>query len=126
MSEIINVLYVDDEKNNIESFKANFRKDFNVFCAISASQARQIIEENIIHVIISDHRMPGTTGTMLLSEAQENHPDIIRILITGYSDIRTLIEAVNIGRIYKYVEKPFEYQILKENIIEAYEVYHLK
>lgn len=122
----INVLYVDDEENNLVAFKASFRRYFNVFTAISASDAKVILSQNDIHVLITDQRMPETLGTELLAEAVVDYPDQIRILLTGFSDIEAIKDAINRGQIYHYLQKPWNDDALKETIENAYKIYHLK
>ena len=122
----INVLYVDDEENNLQAFKASFRRIFNVFTAISADEGKKILAQNEIHVLITDQRMPGTLGTELLAQAVKDYPDQIRILLTGFSDIEAIKDAINRGQIYHYLQKPWNDQELKETIENAYKVYHLK
>ena len=122
----INVLYVDDEEHNLVAFKASFRRFFTVFTAISAAAAQDILTENQIHVLITDQRMPETTGTELLAQAVKDYPDQTRILLTGYSDLEALKDAVNLGQIFCYLQKPWNDDELKETILKAYQVYHLK
>ncbi len=128
MSEenVINVLYVDDEENNLTSFRAAFRRDFTVFTAISADEAKKILNENEIHVLITDQRMPGTLGTELLAQAVKEYPDQIRILLTGFSDIEAVRDAINRGQIFHYLQKPWNDDELRKTIHEAYKIYHLK
>ncbi|HQV00831.1 MAG: response regulator [Bacteroidia bacterium] len=123
---IIKVLYVDDEAHNLNAFKASFRRVFTVFIALSADEAKQIMSENEIHVLITDQRMPGTPGTELLAYAVKDKPDQIRILLTGFSDMDALQDAVNRGHIYRYLQKPWDDEILRQTIIEAYQIYALK
>jgi response regulator RpfG family c-di-GMP phosphodiesterase len=122
----INVLYVDDEENNLLAFKASFRRFFNVFTAISADEGKKILAENEIHVLITDQRMPGTLGTELLAQAVKDYPDQIRILLTGFSDIEAIKDAINRGQIYHYLQKPWNDADLQKTISEAFQVYHLK
>ncbi|MCD6017115.1 MAG: response regulator receiver [Bacteroidetes bacterium] len=122
----INVLYVDDEENNLISFKAAFRRYFTIFTAVSADEAKIILAQNDIHVLISDQRMPGTLGTELLAEALKNNPDQIRILLTGFADMEAIKDAINKGQIYHYLQKPWNDTELKETIENAYKIYHLK
>jgi response regulator RpfG family c-di-GMP phosphodiesterase len=122
----INVLYVDDEENNLLAFKASFRRNFTVFTAISADEGKKILAENEIHVLITDQRMPGTLGTELLAHAVKDNPDQIRILLTGFSDIEAIKDAINRGQIYHYLQKPWNDNDLRETIENAYKVYHLK
>lgn len=122
----IQVLYVDDEENNLIAFKASFRRDFTIFTALSADEAKKILKETEIHVLITDQRMPGTTGSELLAQTVIDFPDQIRILLTGFSDIDALKDAINRGQIYCYLQKPWNDEELKETIKKAFDIYHLK
>ncbi|MDI1356566.1 MAG: response regulator [bacterium] len=122
----IHVLYVDDEENNLLAFKASFRRFFKVYTAISADEGKTILAENEIHVLITDQRMPGTLGTELLAQAVKDYPDQIRILLTGFSDIEAIKDAVNRGQIYHYLQKPWNDEELRQTIENAYQIYHLK
>jgi len=122
----INVLYVDDEENNLLAFKASFRRYFNIFTALSVSDARVVLSKNEIHVLITDQRMPGALGTDLLAEAVIDYPDQIRILLTGFSDLEAITDAVNRGQISYYLQKPWKDDALKATIEKSYAVYHLK
>ncbi|WP_442590995.1 response regulator [Pedobacter sp. AW31-3R] len=122
----INVLYVDDEVHNLNSFKAGFRRKFNVFTAESAVEGRAILEQQLIHVIITDQRMPVTTGIEFLESIIPAFPDPIRILLTGYADINAVIDAINKGQVYKYIQKPWMDEDLRINIEKAFEIYSLR
>lgn len=124
--ERINVLYIDDEVHNLTSFRASFRRMFNVFTAESSEEGRSIIEFHDIHVILSDQRMPKTTGIEFFESIKEEHPDPIRILITGYTDINAVIDAINRGQVYKYLTKPWNEEDVRIYIEKAYEVYRLR
>ncbi|MCB9170192.1 MAG: PAS domain S-box protein [Flavobacteriales bacterium] len=124
--ERIKVLYVDDEEGNLRSFKANFRRDFDVHIASSAKEALEVLAKEHMHVVISDQRMPGENGAELLAQVKELHPSAIRMLLTGYADIQAVIDAVNKGRIYAYTTKPWDPSDLKLRIQQAYEVYRLR
>ena len=87
---------------------------------------RHHIDETDIQVILTDQRMPEVTGVEFLESIIEFYPDPIRILVTGYSDINTVINAVNKGQIYKYISKPWNNDDLKQTIDRAYEVYRLR
>lgn len=121
----INVLYIDDEKSNLTTFKAAFRRDFNIFLAESANDGFDIMKNNEIHVLLTDQRMPKKTGVEFLSSIIEEFPHTIRILVTGYTDMEALVDAVNKGHIFKYIAKPWDNDKLKEIIIKSYEVYQL-
>ena len=126
MENRISVLYVDDEVNNLQAFKANFRKDYEIFIAESAAEGIKTLKENKIHIIMSDQRMPNMTGVEFLGSIINEYPDPIRMLITGYSDIAAVIDAINIGKVYNYITKPWSEKELKVIIEHAFEVYTLR
>jgi len=119
----INILYVDDELNNLTSFKATFRFKYNVYTCISAEEAIHFLANNNINIIITDQRMPGMTGVEFLEKIIDIYPDPMRILLTGYTDIGAIIEAVNKGKIYHYLNKPWDEEELDSTIQEAYKLY---
>lgn len=125
-SKKINVLYIDDEVDNLNSFKAVFRRHFEVFTAESALEGKKILENNKIEIVLSDQRMPETTGVEFFSTLVEDHNDIMRILVTGYSDIKAVVDAINLGQVYRYVSKPWDNEDLKIIIEQAGEVYRLR
>lgn len=120
------VLYVDDEINNLNSFKAAFRRDFDIYTAQSAREGRKILDTNEIGVIITDQRMPGMTGIEFLESILVVYPDTIRILLTGFSDMNAVMDAINRGQVYKYLVKPWQNDELKLYIQNALEIYHLR
>lgn len=119
----ISVLYVDDEENNLISFKATFRQKYEVFIAISGDEALKILEKDVIHVIITDQRMPNMSGVEFLEKVIEKHQDPIRVLLTGYTDMSAIIEAVNKGKIFHYLTKPWSEEELSKTIERAYEIF---
>lgn len=125
-SDTINILYVDDEPHNLTAFKASFRRLFNIFTAESAAEGRKILEEQDIQIIITDQRMPVTTGIEFLESVIPDFPDPIRILLTGYSDINAVIDAINKGKVYKYIQKPWMEDDLRINIEKAAEIFMLR
>jgi len=122
----IGVLYVDDEINNLNSFKAAFRRDFEIFTASSAKEGRKVLDSQEIGVIITDQRMPGVTGIEFLESILPVYPDTIRILLTGFSDINAVMDAINRGQVYKYLVKPWQNDELKMYIENALEIYNLR
>ena len=114
-----NVLYVDDEIHNLNSFRAVFRRSYNVFTAISADEGRKILKENEIHLIITDQRMPEMSGIEFLETIIPDYPNIPRVLLTGYTDISAVIDAINRGSVYKYVQKPWSEEELRATIESA-------
>jgi two-component system sensor histidine kinase/response regulator len=122
----INLIYIDDEINNLHSFKAKFRNDYNIFLANNSTEAFQILTENSdIHVILSDQRMPDITGVVFFESILHTFPDPIRILLTGYSDISVVIDAINKGNVFRYLEKPWNDHEMKIAIENAFQFYFL-
>lgn len=119
----INILYVDDEVNNLVSFKATFRIKYDVFTAESGEEAIKLLNENDINLIITDQRMPNMTGVEFLESILDTHPDPIRVLLTGYADMNAVIDAVNKGKIFHYLSKPWNEEELDMTIQRSYEVY---
>jgi response regulator RpfG family c-di-GMP phosphodiesterase len=121
--EKITVLYVDDEENNLFSFKATFRIKYQVLTAISGDEALKILAANQVHIIITDQRMPEMTGVEFLEKVLETFPDPMRILLTGYADMAAVVDAVNKGKIFHYLTKPWNEAELDLAINMAYEKY---
>lgn len=125
--EKIQVLVVDDEERNLSSFQALLRREFDIHTANSASEALKILDSGIaIHVIVTDQRMPEMTGIEFLQSILLRHKEPIRILLTGYSDIGAVIDAINKGEVYRYMNKPFFKDEMKHLIENAYEMYFLR
>lgn len=117
-----NILVVDDEKANLQKLKRTFVEDYNVFEALSAEEALRILEkQENIDVIITDQRMPHISGVQLLEKVLAKNPDIVRIMLTGFTEPQDLIEAINTGRVYKYITKPWQPEALKQIVREALE-----
>jgi signal transduction histidine kinase len=125
-SEKIKVLFVDDEPNNILAFKASFRRHFDVFTALSAAEGLMVLNDNPVHVIIADQRMPQSTGVEFFDVVRVAHPDPLRILLTGYTDVEAIVDAINKGQIYRYIKKPWDDLELQNAIQNAYEVYNTR
>jgi two-component system, sensor histidine kinase and response regulator len=119
----ISVLYVDDEEDNLLSFKAAFRRKFHVFTAISAAEGLKILNEHSVHVIIADQRMPKSTGVDFFNVVRVAHPDAVRMLLTGYSDLESVIDAINKGQIFRYIKKPWNELEVEMAIKNAFEVF---
>lgn len=116
------LLFLDDEVDNLEAMERLLRKRFTVFKASTPQDAFSHLDQNPdIAIIISDQRMPLITGTEFLEKSILTHPDSIRILLTGYTDIESVIEAINKGQIYKYITKPWDPVDLQKNLENAYE-----
>lgn len=122
-AEKIAVLYVDDEENNLFSFKATFRIKYQVYTAISGDEALKVLNAKKVHIIITDQRMPEMTGVEFLEKVIEIDPEPMRILLTGYADMTAVVDAVNKGKIYHYLAKPWNEEELDMTIARAYEKY---
>lgn len=120
------VLYVDDELNNLLSFKAAFRRQFNILTADSAAEARRILKSTPVQIIVSDQRMPQMTGIEFFSSILEDFPDPVRILLTGYADIQAVIDAINLGQVFRYCTKPWNEEEIIRHLDEAFQLYELK
>ena len=122
--KMISILYIDDEMNNLQSFKATFRLKYTVHIAISGDEAKKILDSNpTIEIIITDQRMPNMTGVEFLESIIDTHPDPIRVLLTGYADLNAVIDAVNKGKIFHYMSKPWNEEELTKTIEVAHELY---
>ena len=124
--EEIKILYIDDEQENREGFKAGFRRHYTIYTATTAVEGRKILDKNQINIIITDQRMPETTGAEFLASIVHVYPNPIRMIMTGYADLNAVIDAVNNGRIHKYLTKPWDVDQLKMIIDQAYNTYSLE
>ena len=101
------ILYIDDEMNNLISFKANFRCRYVIYTASSTTEAQQILRTNPdIRIIFCDQRMPDELGTDFLHRIKKDFSRPVRILLTAYADMETVIDAINKGHIFRFVRKP--------------------
>ncbi|MFC2098827.1 adenylate/guanylate cyclase domain-containing protein [Bacteroidota bacterium] len=120
------LLYVDDEEYNLISFEATFRKEYKVFTAISGVEGLEIMRNNDIRLIITDQRMPEMTGMEFLEKTIPEFPHTIRIILTGFSDIGVIIEAINNGGVFRYITKPWDENELRMTIENAKHLYELQ
>lgn len=102
-----NILYVDDEAANLRVFKSVFKRDYKVFIAESGMDAINIIKENQIHLLVTDQRMPGMSGVELLEQVVDDHPEMVKMILSGFSDVEDIIKAVNECGLDKYLMKPW-------------------
>lgn len=115
------LLCVDDEPDIIDNLFRTFRKTYTVLTATSGEDAVELLKTQAVDLIISDQRMPGLTGDEVLKAAMELQPEAVRILLTGYSDLESLVKCVNEAGIYKYITKPWEPENLKLTVTRAIE-----
>src|SRR6185295_6222514 len=102
------ILAVDDEPANLRMLERLLRRDYRVLTATSGEEALAMLKGETVDLIITDQRMPGMSGTDLLRESLRTNPDATRIILTGFTDVEALIDAINTSRIYKFVSKPWD------------------
>jgi DNA-binding NtrC family response regulator len=114
-----NLLIVDDEPDILFSLAGLLRREFQVYTAGSAREGLQIMADHPIQVVMSDQRMPEMTGVELLGLAKARHPDAVRIIFTGYADLRAVVEGINTAALYRYITKPWDPDDLIDLLHEA-------
>ncbi|MCA9034179.1 MAG: response regulator [Planctomycetaceae bacterium] len=120
------ILCVDDEPGILSALKRLLRREpYRLLTASSGEEALQVFASEKIHLIVSDHRMPGMTGTELLSEIQKISPETVRVVLSGYADAAAIVEAINRGHIFRFLGKPWSDEELKANIRACLEQYDL-
>jgi signal transduction histidine kinase len=119
------ILVVDDEPDVVKSVKDLLRLEYRVLGATSPSEALQILNRETVHVVMTDQRMPEMTGVEFLSRLRGDHPDAMRLLFTGYADIKAVVDAINHGNVYRYITKPWDPDELQTVIRQACERYDL-
>ncbi|HEY9282707.1 MAG TPA: HD domain-containing phosphohydrolase, partial [Pyrinomonadaceae bacterium] len=118
------ILIVDDEPANLRLLERLFRRDYRVLTAASGEEALRLLTQHDVALLLTDQRMPGMTGIELLKRTVEFRPHMVRIILTGYTDVGALVEAINCGHVYKYVTKPWgndELRLTVERALEHYE-----
>ena len=119
------ILVVDDEPDVVKSVQDLLRLEYRVLGATRASAALEIMAGEEVHVVMTDQRMPDITGVEFLSHVRGDYPEAIRLLFTGYADIRAVIDAINQGNVYRYITKPWDPEELEAIIRQAVERYEL-
>src|SRR4051794_31624434 len=119
------VLVVDDEIDVVASVKDLLRLDYKVLGATRAADGLAILDREPVHVVMTDQRMPEITGVQLLEKVRDKHPDAMRLLFTGYADVRAVVDAINRGNVYRYITKPWDPDELMAIIREACDRYDL-
>jgi two-component system NtrC family sensor kinase len=128
MSEQVQILCVDDERNVLRSLERVFLDDdFEIITAGSGEEGLTALEENPdIQLVVSDYRMPGMNGVEFLKEVCNRRPDTVRIVLSGYADTAAVVAAINEGQIYKFIPKPWNDDELRQTVIKAIEVFELQ
>lgn len=121
------LLLVDDEENILSSLTRLFRKSgYNIIRASSGQQGLEMLEQYPVGVIVSDQRMPEMQGVEFLSKVKLRYPDTIRMILSGYTDLKSITDAINEGAVYKFLTKPWDDDLLQKNVAEAFERYEMK
>lgn len=121
------VLIVDDEESIIAALRRLLRPEgYELVTANCGSEALTLLEADPVPLVISDYCMPGMTGLELLREVRQRWPNTLRIILSGYSDVNTIIAAVNEGEIYKFISKPWDDEEIKLHVRRAMEQYELE
>lgn len=126
LADRFNILYVDDEPQNLISFKACFRRFYQIYTASNAAEGINILRQIHIQLIITDQRMPEMTGVQFLEKIIPDYPEAIRMILTGFSDTDAIIKAINTGQIFRYISKPWDENELKMTIDNALNLYNLQ
>ncbi len=113
------LLVVDDEPDVCDSVHDLLRREFKVLKAKSAAEGYKLMEDNEVHIIMTDQRMPQVTGVELLSRIRQGHPRAVRMLFTGYADLESIIQAINQGHIFQFQKKPWQPEELETAVREA-------
>jgi PAS domain S-box-containing protein len=120
------ILYIDDEESNLITLKLSLKKWFDVFTLLDAEKALDIIEKEQIRVVITDQRMPGLSGLECARKIKAQFKDVVIIILTAYDDNETMLEAINMGGIYRYLLKPWDIKDIRQTLISAFETYDLR
>ncbi|MBI4808078.1 MAG: response regulator [Nitrosomonadales bacterium] len=121
------LLLVDDEENITSALVRLLRQDgYRILRANSAAEGLVLLAQNEVGVIISDQRMPGMTGVEFLGKVRESYPDTVRIVLSGYTELDSVTDAINRGAIYKFLTKPWEDDLLRANVEEAFQHHEMK
>jgi len=119
------ILIVDDEEENLDLLSSTLRRGNVIFKAGTGEEALEVLKKESVHLVITDHKMPGMTGTDLLSILQEEYPEVGRVLITGYGDMNVAMDAINKGKVHRFVSKPWDPATVKKMVEQELERYRL-
>ena len=125
-AERFTLLFVDDEESVLHALRRIFlEENYEIRTARAAEDAIRILEEEKVHLVVTDHRMPGMTGAQFLREVKKRWPETIRIMLTGYADVQSILGAVNEGAVYKFITKPWNDEDLRLSVSLALQQYVL-
>ena len=119
-------LIVDDEPDILDAIRRLFRKRYNVLVASTAGEATNILNTETVQVVLTDQRMPEMCGVDLLSEVRERHPEVIRMMLTGHTEMKIAVEAINRGEIFRLITKPWKEEELRTSLRQAFDHFEMK
>ncbi|MBI3608909.1 MAG: response regulator [Nitrospirae bacterium] len=119
------ILYVDDEPFALDTVQRQFKHDFTILIAPSGAKGLEVLAEQAVAVVLSDQRMPDMSGTQFLARVRAEHPETVRMLLTAYSDIESVVDAINLGNVCRYLTKPYEEREVRMALREGIERYVL-
>lgn len=119
------IMIVDDETANLRTLLRLFRQDYEVLTAESGAEALDLLQKYDVALLISDQRMPGMSGIELMKQTVALRPQMVKILLTGYTDVEALIESINCGLVYRYITKPWTNDDLRTTVVRALEHYEV-
>jgi two-component system cell cycle sensor histidine kinase PleC len=120
------LMYVDDDPQTLRLFRRCFSEEYRLFTAASGAEALEILARESVQVLFADQRMPGMSGIQLLETVAREYPDTTRVLVTGYTDVDVVIDAINRGAVYRYLSKPWDVEDLTATVANALEVHDLR
>lgn len=113
------VLVIDDEPHVCDSVRDLLRREFHVLTATNAQDGFRLLREHPVHVLLTDQRMPRVTGVEVLEQAHANHPRAVRLLFTGFSDLESIVAAINHGHVFEFIKKPWNPEALLDAVRRA-------
>lgn len=119
------IMFVDDEPANARLLERLFRQDYEVLTAESGEEALNLLQQHDVAVIVTDQRMPHMTGLELLKRTASFRPHMVRLILTGYTDVEILVEALNSGLVYQYIPKPWNNDDLRLMVVRALQHYEI-
>src|SRR5207244_8180441 len=120
------ILVVDDEPDNLDAFRFNFKRVFQIHTAGSGDEALALLRDHDVSVIVTDQLMPRMTGLEFLKAARAVRPNAVGIILTAFTDVDVLIESINLGHVYRYITKPWNTKKIKDILTQTIEHYHLQ
>lgn len=120
------ILYVDDEEENLNLFYNSFKRQHRILCTKSAKEALELCLKEKVDLILADQRMPEMLGIDLLAQLAQEQPEMVRILITGYADMSVAVDAINRGKVHRYISKPWEHNEIQNLLNQELQLYDLR